>query len=75
MEAISVTVTDQDIASVRYVNPVWEASDFFASDAAFELTGFAENCDTVTFEVANVEVVACDENECDKLAISTFIYQ
>lgn len=58
MEAISVTVTDQDIASVGNVNTVGEASDFFASNATLELAGFTEDSDAMSFEVANVKIVA-----------------
>ena len=57
-----MTITDQDVAGIGNVNPVGEASDFLAANAALELAGFAEDSDAMSFEVANVEIISWGKN-------------
>lgn len=58
VETIAMRVADQNIAGVADVDAVREACDLLASDAAFELSSLAEDGHAMSFEVANVEVVA-----------------
>lgn len=56
MEAIAMRIANQNITSIRNVDTIGKACDLLASDATFEATDFIEDCDTMTFEVTNVEV-------------------
>lgn len=58
METVSVRIANKNIASIRDVDSVREARDLLAANATLELTGFAEDCDAMSLEVANVEIVA-----------------
>jgi hypothetical protein len=60
VEAISVTVTNQDVTGVGNVNPVGKASDFLAANATLELSSFTEDGNAVPFEVADVEIISCE---------------
>lgn len=60
MEAIAVTVPDQNVSGVGDVDPVGEARDFLAADATLELASFAEDGNAMTLEVADVEIISCE---------------
>lgn len=57
VEAISVRISDENVSSVWNVDSIREARDFLWANAALELTSFAEDCNAMSFEIANVEVV------------------
>lgn len=51
-------ISNQNISSIGYVDSVGEASYFLASYTALELASLTEHGNTVSLEVANIEIVA-----------------
>lgn len=62
MEAITVWVANQDIASIWYINSIRKAGYLFIANSVLERSIVFEYCDTVAFEVAYVEVIICNKN-------------
>ena len=52
MEAVAVTVADEDVTRVTDVNAVGEVCDVLATDPSQELTILVEDHDTVALEQA-----------------------
>lgn len=58
VESVSMGISNQNISSIGYVDSVGEASYFLASYTALELASLTEHGNTVSLEVANIEIVA-----------------
>lgn len=56
MEAVAVRITDQHIPSIRNVDTIREACDFFAANTILKSTLFGKYCYTVALKVTNEEV-------------------
>lgn len=61
VKAISVAVADQNVTGIGDVNPIGKACDFFAADATLELSSFTEDSNAMPFEVADVEIISCNQ--------------
>lgn len=48
MESVTMTVTNEDVTSIRYINTIREISDRISANPPLELPVVIENNDTVT---------------------------
>lgn len=53
-------ITNQNIPMIRYVNSVRETCDFFTANATLKVTGFRKHNYTMSFEIAYIKIVACE---------------
>lgn len=51
-------IPNQNISVIRYVNSIRETSDFFTSNATFEIASFWEYDDAMALEIAHIKIIS-----------------
>lgn len=59
MESVTMAVSNQNVARIRYIDAIREAGDLFTSNATLELTGFIEHSNAMALKVAHIKIVSC----------------